>query len=60
MPVTGLSTPNEMKPYLESGAVEKFVLWNPVDLGYLAVYVADAQINGRPPQVGHLQGGTAR
>src|SRR5919107_1262062 len=27
--VTGLSTPNEMKPYLNSGAVEKFVLWNP-------------------------------
>ncbi len=47
--VTGLSTPNEMKPYLESGAVEKFVLWNPVDLGYLAVHVANRQIEGNLP-----------
>jgi rhamnose transport system substrate-binding protein len=47
--VTGLSTPNEMKPYLESGAVEKFVLWNPVDLGYLAVHVANRQIEGNMP-----------
>ncbi|HSK99222.1 MAG TPA: substrate-binding domain-containing protein [Rubrobacteraceae bacterium] len=47
--VTGLSTPNEMKPYLESGAVEKFVLWNPVDLGYLAVHVANRQVEGDLP-----------
>jgi rhamnose transport system substrate-binding protein len=47
--VTGLSTPNDMKPYLESGAVEKFVLWNPVDLGYLAVHVANRQIEGNMP-----------
>jgi rhamnose transport system substrate-binding protein len=47
--VTGLSTPNDMKPYLESGAVEEFVLWNPVDLGYLAVHVANLQIEGNMP-----------
>jgi rhamnose transport system substrate-binding protein len=57
VPVTGLSTPNEMKPYLKSGAVEKFVLWNPVDLGYLAVYVADAQINGDLPKSGTFEAG---
>jgi rhamnose transport system substrate-binding protein len=55
--VTGLSTPNEMKPYLESGAVEKFVLWNPVDLGYLAVYVANAQIEGNLPKSGTFKAG---
>jgi rhamnose transport system substrate-binding protein len=55
--VTGLSTPNEMKPYLESGAVEKFVLWNPVDLGYLAVHVANAQIEGNLPKSGTFKAG---
>ena len=47
--VTGLSTPNQTKPYVKSGTVNKFVLWNPVDLGYLAVHVANRQINGEMP-----------
>jgi rhamnose transport system substrate-binding protein len=55
--VTGLSTPNDMKPYLESGAVEEFVLWNPVDLGYLAVHVANAQIEGNLPKSGTFEAG---
>ena len=55
--VTGLSTPNEMKPYLESGVVEKFVLWNTVDLGYLAVHVANAQIEGNLPKSGTFKAG---
>ncbi|HEY6713725.1 MAG TPA: substrate-binding domain-containing protein, partial [Rubrobacter sp.] len=55
--VTGLSTPSEMRPYLNSGAVEKFVLWNPVDLGYLAVYVANAQIEGNMPKSGTFEAG---
>jgi rhamnose transport system substrate-binding protein len=55
--VTGLSTPNEMKPYLESGAVEEFVLWNPVDLGYLAVYVANAQIEDKMPKSDTFEAG---
>jgi rhamnose transport system substrate-binding protein len=55
--VTGLSTPNDMKPYLESGAVEEFVLWNPIDLGYLAVHVANAQIEGNLPESGTFEAG---
>lgn len=55
--VTGLSTPNDMKPYLESGAVEEFVLWNPVDLGYLAVHVANAQLEGNLPKSGSFEAG---
>ncbi len=55
--VTGLSTPNDMKPYLKSGAVEKFVLWNPIDLGYLAVHVANAQIEGNMPKSGTFEAG---
>ena len=57
VPVTGLSTPNEMKPYIESGAVKEFVLWNPVDLGYLAVYVANAQVEGNLPNSGTFKAG---
>ncbi len=55
--VTGLSTPNEMKPYLESGVVKEFVLWNPVDLGYLAVHVANAQVDGNLPKSGTFEAG---
>jgi rhamnose transport system substrate-binding protein len=57
VPVTGLSTPNEMKPYVESGAVREFVLWNPVDLGYLAVYVANAQVDDKLPKSGTFKAG---
>src|SRR5919109_13042 len=57
VPVTGLSTPNEMKPYVNSGIVKEFVLWNPVDLGYLAVYVANAQVEGTLPKSGNFKAG---
>lgn len=40
--VTGLSLPSLCKPYVHSGVVESFVLWNTVDLGYLTVYTAKA------------------
>lgn len=38
--VTGLSLPSTVKSYVKDGTVPKFVLWNPVDLGYLTVHVA--------------------
>lgn len=38
--VTGLGLPSEMAPYIEDGTVEKVGLWNPIDLGYVAVYAA--------------------
>lgn len=44
--VIGLATPNEMKPFVESGCVQNVVLWNPVDLGYAAVYVTRAIVDG--------------
>ncbi|MEW5979579.1 MAG: substrate-binding domain-containing protein [Acidobacteriota bacterium] len=44
--LTGLSTPNVMKEYLKDGTVKRFVLWNPIDLGYLAVQVAVARVKG--------------
>ncbi|MBX3278090.1 MAG: substrate-binding domain-containing protein [Acidobacteria bacterium] len=42
--VTGLSLPNMCKPYVHSGVIESFVLWNTVDLGYLTVYAARALV----------------
>lgn len=44
--VVGLSTPNQMKPFVENGCVESVVLWNPIDLGYAAVYAMRAVVDG--------------
>lgn len=47
--VVGLATPNAMKPYVDADCVKSVVLWNPVDLGYAALYamraVADGTLN---------------
>ena len=45
--VVGLATPNAMKPYVNAGCVKSVVLWNPVDLGYAAVYVTRAVVDGK-------------
>ena len=44
--VVGLATPNAMKPYVEKDCVKSVVLWNPVDLGYAAIYVLRAAADG--------------
>ncbi|MCY4465098.1 MAG: substrate-binding domain-containing protein [Chloroflexi bacterium] len=44
--VVGLATPNGMKPYVNNGCVRDVILWNPVDLGYAAVYVTRAVVDG--------------
>ena len=44
--VIGLATPNAMRPYVEDGCVKSVVLWNPVDLGYAAVMVTRAIVDG--------------
>lgn len=50
--VTGLGTPNQMREYVQSGASPMFALWNPADLGYLAIYalhaIATGEIEGEP------------
>ena len=45
--VTGLGTPNQMREYVKSGAAPQFALWNPSDLGYLAIYATDAIASGK-------------
>jgi len=37
---TGISVPSMMSKYVKDGTVKSFVLWNPVDLGYLTVWAA--------------------
>ncbi len=44
--LTGLGLPSEMAEYIESGICPWMYLWNPIDVGYLAGYVADALVNG--------------
>ncbi len=44
--LTGLGTPNQMRPYVKDGTVSEFALWNPEDLGYLAAYAAGALVDG--------------
>ncbi|MBC7528235.1 MAG: substrate-binding domain-containing protein [Chthonomonadaceae bacterium] len=45
--VTGLSTPNNMKAYVQDGTVKSVILWNTKDLGYLTVYAAEALATGK-------------
>lgn len=44
--LTGLATPKAMSPYVKDNTCRKFVLWNPEDLGYLAVHAAVASVRG--------------
>lgn len=44
--VTGLSTPNDMKPAVKEGTVTSVILWNTVDLGYLTIHAASAVAKG--------------
>ncbi|MCP4298596.1 MAG: rhamnose ABC transporter substrate-binding protein [Proteobacteria bacterium] len=44
--VTGLGLPSEMKGYVMGGSVETFAIWNPIDLGYSATYIAHGLIKG--------------
>lgn len=42
----GLATPNDVKDYVNSGCMREMVAWNPIDLGYAAVHVMRAAIDG--------------
>jgi ABC-type sugar transport system substrate-binding protein len=55
--VTGVSTPRDMREYIEDGTVKTVILWNPVDLGYLTVYVADLLRKGQMPEDGTIEAG---
>lgn len=58
--VVGVSTPKDMREYVKDGTVKVVILWNPVDLGYLTVYVADLTLRGKMPKNGTIQAGRLR
>jgi rhamnose transport system substrate-binding protein len=56
--VTGVSTPRDMRDYVKDGTVKSFILWSPVDLGYLTVHVCDLLRKGKmPAKSGTIQAG---
>ena len=44
--VTGLALPSEFKQFIDNGASQAVALWNPIDLGYSAVFLANDLIKG--------------
>jgi rhamnose transport system substrate-binding protein len=44
--LTGLGLPSEMKAYIDAGVCGQMALWNPIDLGYSATYIAYQLIKG--------------
>ena len=56
--VTGLGVPSLIKPYLKDGSLKEAALWNPVDIGYGAIFIAKAQIDGTiDPKSGYVEAG---
>lgn len=56
--VTGLGVPSLVRPYLKDGTIKEVALWNPVDIGYGAIYIAKAQLDGTlKPDSGFVEAG---
>ncbi|MCJ8323980.1 MAG: rhamnose ABC transporter substrate-binding protein [Rhizobiales bacterium] len=50
--VTGLALPSEFKQFIDNGSSMAVALWNPIDLGYSAVYLAYGLANGSVAEPG--------
>lgn len=56
--VTGLGVPSLIKPALADGSLKEAALWNPVDIGYGAIHIAKALIDGTlDPASGSVKAG---
>ncbi|WP_168221017.1 substrate-binding domain-containing protein [Actinomadura sp. WMMA1423] len=57
--ITGLGVPSLVRPFIKDGTIKEVCLWNPTDIGYAAVHMAKAQVDGTlKPGVGnHLDAG---
>lgn len=53
--LTGLGTPNQMRPFIKDGTVEAFQLWSPYNEGWLAAHFAVGLKNG---EIANEVGGT--
>jgi len=43
---TGITTPSMFREYMKEGIVPEFILWDPVELGYLTVWTAKYLLDG--------------
>ena len=50
--VTGLALPSEFKQFIDNGASQAVALWNPIDLGYSAVMLANDLVEGAEAKPG--------
>jgi len=48
--VIGYGSPNTVRPYIKSGAMEASILWDPEALGYLNVWAGIQLLEGKPFQ----------
>lgn len=56
--VTGLGVPSLIKPYIKDGSLKEAALWNPVDIGYGAIYITKALLDGKlDPASGVVEAG---
>lgn len=55
----GLALPNDINLYLKNGSVQLATLWDPSELGYLTVYVANDLLSGKTIQSGQAYGSLA-
>lgn len=56
--VTGLGVPSLVREYIKKGTVREVALWNPTDIGYAAIHMAKAQLDGKlDPKSGVLKAG---
>jgi rhamnose transport system substrate-binding protein len=56
--VAGIGVPNSIRPYVKNGTVSASVLWNPVDIGYAAICIANSQLEGTlNPAAGSVSAG---
>ena len=44
--IAGIGVPNAIRPYINDGVIKDAVLWSPVDIGYAAIYITKAQLDG--------------
>lgn len=45
--VTGLALPSEFKQFIDNGSSQAVALWNPIDLGYSAVFISHQLASGK-------------